>query len=72
MTIFDTVFCDQHIPDEIKALIGFLQIPVLKAALIDKGFFFEEAHPARRLIDLLNRPASRGTGIRARTIRCIR
>ena len=54
-TIFDTVFCDQHIPDEIKALIGFLQIPVLKAALIDKGFFFEEAHPARRLIDLLSR-----------------
>lgn len=54
-TIFDTVFCDRHIPDEIKALIGFLQIPVLKAALIDKDFFFEEAHPARRLIDLLSR-----------------
>jgi hypothetical protein len=28
---------------------------VLKAALLDKTFFFEEAHPARRLVDLLSR-----------------
>jgi hypothetical protein len=32
-----------------------LQVPVLKAALLDKTFFFEEAHPARRLVDLLSR-----------------
>ncbi|MES2103323.1 MAG: DUF1631 family protein [Pseudomonadota bacterium] len=51
--IFDTVFRNQTIPNEIKELIGVLQIPVLKAALIDKDFFFKEAHPARRLIDLL-------------------
>jgi hypothetical protein len=30
-------------------------MPVLKAALVDKDFFFEEAHPARRMIDLLSR-----------------
>ncbi len=53
--IFDTVFRNQAIPDEIKELIGVLQIPVLKAALIDKEFFFQEAHPARRLIDLLTK-----------------
>jgi hypothetical protein len=28
---------------------------VLKAALVDKDFFFQDAHPARRLIDLLSR-----------------
>ena len=53
--IFDTVFLDQHIPGEIKQLIGFLQIPVLKAALIDKEFFFKEEHPARRLIEILTK-----------------
>src|SRR5476651_1898217 len=53
--IFDTVFQDQSISQEIRDLIRFLQIPVLKAALVDKDFFFQEAHPARRLIDLLSR-----------------
>src|SRR5262249_37102484 len=53
--IFDTVFRDQNISQEIRDLIRFLQIPVLKAALRDKDFFFQEAHPARRLIDLLSR-----------------
>jgi hypothetical protein len=53
--IFDTVFLDDSIPAEIRELIQFLQIPVLKAALVDKNFFFQEAHPARRMIDLVSR-----------------
>ncbi|XLZ71195.1 DUF1631 family protein [Massilia sp. SR12] len=53
--VFDTVFRDQSISPEIRDLIRFLQIPVLKAALVDKNFFFQEAHPARRMIDLLSR-----------------
>ena len=53
--IFDTVFQDPSIPGEIRDLIRFLQVPVLKAALLDKEFFFQEAHPARRMIDLLSR-----------------
>ncbi|MDC8759966.1 DUF1631 family protein [Janthinobacterium fluminis] len=53
--IFETVFQDKNISQEIRDLIRFLQIPVLKAALVDKDFFFQEAHPARRLIDLLSR-----------------
>lgn len=53
--VFGTVFRDPHIPSEIKELIGYLQVPVLKTALIDKNFFFEDTHPARRLIDLLTR-----------------
>ena len=53
--VFDTVFRDPGISPEIRELIRFLQIPVLKAALVDKNFFFQEAHPARRLIELLSR-----------------
>lgn len=51
--IFDYVFGDPHIPNEIKSLIGQLQIPTLKVALLDKDFFFKETHPARVLIDKL-------------------
>ncbi|MCX7219051.1 MAG: DUF1631 family protein [Burkholderiales bacterium] len=53
--IFDTVFRNQDIPTQIKELISLLQVPVLKAALMDKEFFFQDAHPARRLIDLLSK-----------------
>ncbi|MBC7503237.1 MAG: DUF1631 family protein [Herminiimonas sp.] len=53
--VFDVVFRDQNIPQEIKSLIGFLQVPVLKTALVDKEFFFKEEHPARRVIELLSR-----------------
>lgn len=51
--IFDYVFNDESIPEEIKDLIGQLQIPTLKVALLDKDFFFKENHPARVLIDTL-------------------
>ena len=53
--VFDHVFSNPAIPTPVKELISLLQIPVLKAALIDKNFFFQEQHPARRLIDLLSR-----------------
>ena len=53
--IFETVFQDPNIPAEMKELIGYLQLPLLKAALLDKEFFFENAHPARQLISLLTR-----------------
>ena len=52
--IFETVLLDDSIPGETRELIRFLQVPVLKAALLDQDFFFEEAHPARRMIDLLS------------------
>lgn len=51
--VFETVFIDRSIPQEVKQLVGILQIPVLKAALTDKEFFYQEDHPARRLIELL-------------------
>jgi len=53
--IFETVHIDENIPQETRELIHYLQVPVLKAALLDKDFFFQEAHPARRMIDLMSR-----------------
>ncbi|MBI3285737.1 MAG: DUF1631 family protein, partial [Burkholderiales bacterium] len=53
--VFDSVFRNQAIPEQIKDLIAVLQVPVLKAALMDSEFFFQESHPARRLIELLSR-----------------
>ena len=53
--IFETVLLDDNIPQETRELIRYLQVPVLKAALLDQSFFFEEMHPARRMIDLLSR-----------------
>lgn len=51
--LFDYVFEDRHIPASAKALLGRLQIPTLKVALLDKAFFTSKSHPARRLIDVL-------------------
>ena len=51
--LFDYVFDDKAIPDFMKALIGKLQIPVLKVALLDKDLFSRKTHPARKLIDTL-------------------
>jgi hypothetical protein len=53
--VFETVLLDESIPPQTRELLQLLQVPVLKAALLDKNFFFEEAHPARRMVDLLSR-----------------
>jgi Protein of unknown function (DUF1631) len=55
--LFDNIFEDSHIPSSAKALLGRLQIPTLKVALLDKSFFSSKAHPARRLLDLLAQSA---------------
>ena len=51
--MFDYILGDPRLPDSMKALIGRLQIPVLKVAMLDKGFFSHKAHPARKLLDAL-------------------
>ncbi len=58
-TLFDFIFDDKSVSDPIKALIGRLQIPVLKVAMLDKTFFSSKQHPARRLLDSLSRAAAR-------------
>jgi hypothetical protein len=51
--MFDYILDDARLPDGMKALIGRLQIPVLKVAMLDKNFFSHKAHPARKLLDTL-------------------
>jgi len=55
--LFDFIFDDAQIPDGIKALVGRLQIPVLKVAMLDKAFFSSKAHPARKLLDDISHAA---------------
>ncbi|MDI1300281.1 MAG: DUF1631 domain-containing protein [bacterium] len=51
--LFDFILDDDDLPTAMKALIGRLQIPLLKVAIIDKTFFNAESHPARRLLNAL-------------------
>ena len=51
--VFDYVFADAAIPMQMKVIIGRLQIPVLRAAMMDRDFFLRSEHPARKLVDTL-------------------
>src|SRR5450755_2843826 len=51
--LFDFIFETRDLPDSIKALIGRLQIPVLKAAMLDGAFFSKKSHPSRLLVNAL-------------------
>lgn len=51
--IFDYILDDGALPDFMKALIGRLQIPVLKVAIVDRSFFSRKDHPARQLLNEL-------------------
>ena len=53
--LFDFFLDDQTLPDPIKILIGRLQIPILKAAMIDNNFFNHKKHPARQLLDRISK-----------------
>jgi hypothetical protein len=53
--LFDFVFETKDLPDSMKVLIGRLQIPVLKAAMLDGAFFSKKAHPSRLFINALAR-----------------
>lgn len=51
--MFDFILDDQDLPTAMKALLGRLQIPMLKVAILDDTFFKTEDHPARRLLNSL-------------------
>ena len=57
--LFDYILNDRNLAIPMKALIGRLQIPILKVALLDKSFFGNSGHPARQL---LNELSSAGIG----------
>lgn len=58
--IFDFILEDRGLPTPLKALIGRLQIPIIKVAILDKSFFSKKSHPARVL---LNQLAHAGIGL---------
>jgi len=59
--MFDFILDDKKMPASMTALIGRLQIPMLKVAILDKQFFARKFHPARKF---LNTIAEAGVGWR--------
>lgn len=51
--LFDFILEDRQLHGTMKALIGRLQIPVLKVALSDRNFFNRGGHPVRKLLNEL-------------------
>ncbi|WP_122604087.1 DUF1631 family protein, partial [Pseudomonas viridiflava] len=49
--LFEFILDDRNLPPSLRALIGRLQIPMLKVAVLDKSFFSRGSHPARRLLN---------------------
>ena len=60
--LFDYIFRDPSIPETLRQLFGRLQVPILKAALIDRTFFSDKKHAARKLLDHLATAAIGATG----------
>lgn len=57
--LFEFLIEDRQLPNQIQKMLTRLQIPFLRAALIDRQLFAQKQHPARRLLDQL---AEAGTG----------
>ncbi|WP_285260305.1 DUF1631 domain-containing protein [Halopseudomonas bauzanensis] len=53
--LFDFVLDDAQLPAALKALIGRMQLPILRVAIADKSLFSRSSHPARRLLNELAR-----------------
>jgi hypothetical protein len=49
--LFDVVLNDRNLADAMKVLIGRLQIPMIRIALLDESFFTRKSHPARKLLN---------------------
>lgn len=49
--LFEQVLGDAALPEPMRGPIGELQVPLLKAALIDQNVFAEQSHPARQLLN---------------------
>ena len=62
--LFDYILNDRNLAIPMKALIGRLQIPIVKLAVLDKSFFEKPGHSARQL---LNELSSAGIGWSAAT-----
>lgn len=56
--LFRFILREQGLADPFRELIGRMQVPVLKMALLDEQFLVEKRHPARRLLNELVAVAS--------------
>ena len=53
--LFEFILSDRSLPPQFQGILGRLQIPYLKVAVLDKHLFALASHPARRLLDTLAR-----------------
>lgn len=53
--LFEFILSDRNLPPQFQGILGRLQIPYLKVAVLDKHLFAQASHPARRLLDSLAR-----------------
>ena len=51
--LFDQVLSDPRVPPQMARVIARLQLPVLRIALADPGFFSTRKHPVRRFVNRL-------------------
>jgi hypothetical protein len=49
--LFEFILEDRNLPAQMQVLLARLQIPYLKAAILDRKLFAHRQHPARRLLD---------------------
>ena len=49
--VFEHILDDKSLPDSVKSLLSHLHTPLLKLALIDKGFLSDPQHIARQLVN---------------------
>jgi len=54
---FEHLLHGYDLPASIEALLARLQMPVAKVALLDKTFFSDQGHPARRLLNRIGQAA---------------
>ncbi len=51
--LFEFILEDRNLPPVMQVMLARLQIPYLKAAILDRKLFAHRQHPARRLLDCL-------------------
>jgi hypothetical protein len=49
--LFEFILEDRNLPPQMQVMLARLQIPYLKAAILDRKLFAHRQHPARRLLD---------------------
>jgi diguanylate cyclase (GGDEF)-like protein len=53
--LIDAILDDPYLSEEVKKRVRRLAVPVLKVAIQDDGFFDNQMHPARQVLDSLGR-----------------